>query len=291
MSLRPQDSGGAPRLVAAVMGVVAVGLALQQGGVSPHPDTAIAVAAPQVVAPAPATAPAPKGSGWLLRSGGWYIRVDGAEIELPSFARPEAENKLDDVACVASPFDHLIVANAKLHGFDWRLIAALIFEESRFKPESRSAKGAIGLMQVRPIAAEQIGMQHFEEPADNIQAGVKYLRHLDDMFDQARGDDRLGLILAAYNMGPAHVRDAQLLAQRYGYDPNRWQMSMERIIPLLEEPRFHKDLPAGFARGTDVVSYVDRVLKRYRQYQREMSDAPGITADALSSSAGVADNG
>lgn len=282
MSWRRQWLRGAPRGVAVVVGGAAVALALQHEDATPQPPEVFApsVAAKTVTHLPP---PAPKGAGWLLRSGGWYIRVDGAEIELPSFARATPDTKLEEIACPLSPFDDLIVRQAKLHGFDWRLIAALIFEESRFKPDSLSPKGAVGLMQVRAIAAEQVGMDRFHAPADNIQAGVKYLRHLDGIFEAARGEDRLRLVLAAYNMGPAHVRDAQTLAQRYGYDPNRWSLSMERILPLLEEPRFHKDLPSGFARGRDTVLYVDRVVRRYEQYQREMSDAPAITADALSS--------
>lgn len=285
MSLRPHGPGAAPRLLAAVVGAAAVVAALQSGGAAPSRDETapvVALSSP----PPPVAVPPAQGSGWLLRSGGWFIRVDGAEIELPPLSPPEAEAIPSPLASNASRFDALIISNALQHGFDWRLIAALIYEESGFKPESRSPKGAVGLMQVRPIAAEQIGMERFEAPADNIEAGVKYLRHLDHMFDQARGDDRLGLILAAYNMGPAHVRDAQWLAQYYGYDPNRWRLSMDRILPLLEEPIIHKALPAGYAQGRATVSYVERVLKRFRQYQREKADVADVTADALSSSPG-----
>ena len=286
MSMRPQGFVGAPRLVAAVMGVAAVALALQPGGAAPDRDESASVVAPS--SPPPLAAPVAKGSGWLLRTGGWYIRVDGAEIELPGFAAAPVEPM---PSSPARTIDELIIANAKQQGFDWRLIAALIFEESGFKPESRSPKGAVGLMQVRPIAAEQIGMARFEAPADNIEAGVKYLRYLDDMFDQARGDDRLSLILAAYNMGPAHVRDAQWLALHYGFDPNRWCLSMDRILPLLEEPQFHRALPAGFAQGRATVSYVERVLKRFRRYQRETPDLADIAAEAPSSSPGRLGNG
>lgn len=241
---------------------------------------------------ASAQPPNAAGSGWVLRSGGWYIRVDASDVELPPLseaaphaAEVEKDPRQEPAPVLANgrlPFDELILRNAQQHGFDWRLIAALIFEESRFKPESRSTQGAIGLMQVRPIAAEQIGMDKFDEPADNIRAGVKYLRYLDDQFADARGDDRLSLVLAAYNMGPAHVRDAQSLAEYYGFDPNRWQMSMERILPLLEDPEVHKFLASGFAKGTDVVDYVDRVRRRFAQYRRDLTELPGNSAEAVS---------
>ena len=225
---------------------------------------------------------------WALRSGGWYIRVDGAEVPLPTFAELTAVPPRASLATALSPFDHLIVHHAKAEGFDWRLIAALMFEESRFDPNSRSDKGAYGLMQVRPIAAEAVGAQHFTAPDDNVKTGVRYLHQLDGIFKEARGRDRLRLVLAAYNMGPGHVRDAQTLARRFGYDPNRWEDAMELMLPLLEEPNIAKQLPNGFAKGRDTIAYVERILERYQRYKAQ---AVGLDDDALSSSEGSAANG
>lgn len=230
--------------------------------------------------------PAPR--AWALRSGGWYIRVDGTEIAIPTFDEQTAAPPRASLALSLSPFDHLIVHHANAEGFDWRLIAAVIFEESRFDPSSRSDKGAYGLMQVRPIAAEAVGAERFKAPDDNVKTGVRYLRQLDEMFHAAADADRLGLILAAYNVGPGHLRDAQLLARRFGYDPNRWQDGIDLMLPLLEEPAIYEQLPNGFAHGSDTVMYVQRILERYQRYKREM---PANRAEALSSSSAPSANG
>ena len=220
-------------------------------------------------AAASAQPPAATGRAWSLRTGGWTIRVDGAEVEVPSLAqqtrpviRPRGPQPL-------SPYDLLIAHHAQVEGFDWRLIAALIFEESRFDPEAVSDAGAIGLMQVRPIAAAAVGSHAFSAPSDNIRTGARYLRQLNERFADAIGRDRLALVLAAYNMGPAHVRDAQLIARRVGYDPALWHESMALVLPLLEQPQLCERLPNGCAQGGATVAYVERILTRFDDYRRQ----------------------
>lgn len=216
---------------------------------------------------------------WSLRVGGWYIRVDGADVPVLSLTEQTTARPGAGLGITISPFDRLIAYHARAEGFDWRLIAALIFEESHFDPASRSDKGAVGLMQVRPIAAEAVGAMQFQAPADNVQTGVRYLRQLDDMFQAARGRDRLAIILAAYNVGPGHLHDAQMLARHFGYDPNRWQDALELMLPLLEQASIYQQLPNGYAKGSDTVAYVRRILERYERYKRQTL-APDIGADA-----------
>jgi membrane-bound lytic murein transglycosylase F len=173
-----------------------------------------------------------------------------------------------------SPYDHLIAHYAEAAGIDWRLIAAVIYEESRFQPDSISSAGAYGLMQVREVAARDVGEEEFIEPEANIRTGVRYLQRLEREFFAARDRDRLALMLAAYNMGIAHVQDAQTLARRFGYDPLRWDGAMDVMVSLLEEPQVHERLPAGFAQGRSVVDYVDRVLRRHASYRRDLPAVP-----------------
>jgi membrane-bound lytic murein transglycosylase MltF len=268
------------------VGTLAVASLLQQG-------QAERLSEPEVYGPAPqaqevSVPQPPESHAWRLHTGGWYIRVDGTEIAIPTFDEQTAAPPRASLAVSLSPFDHLIVHHAAAEGFDWRLIAAVIFEESRFDPSSRSDKGAYGLMQVRPIAAEAVGAESFKTPDDNVRTGVRYLRQLDEMFHEARGGDRLGLVLAAYNVGPGHVRDAQLLARNFGYDQNRWRDGIDLMLPLLEEPAIYEQLPNGFARGSGTVAYVERILQRYNRYKREV---PARDTEAVSASTGSAANG
>ncbi len=294
MLRRPSFISGALRGVAAGLGGAAIAVVLHWGvaerpsGDPPAPvahEPAAAEPAP-VAPPRPAPPVAPSRS-WALQTGGWYIRVDGADVALPTVRELTAARPRVSLTWSISPFDHVIAYHAKAEGFDWRLIAALIFEESRFNPNSESDKGAVGLMQVRPIAAEAVGAARFTAPDDNIKTGLQYLKQLDEMFHAATGNDRLRLVLAAYNIGPGHVRDAQTLARRFGYDPNRWEDAMDLMLPLLEQPRIYEHLPNGFAKGRDTVAYVQRILDRYRRY----TAAASPDSEALSSPEDESANG
>jgi membrane-bound lytic murein transglycosylase F len=139
-------------------------------------------------------------------------------------------------------------------------------------------------MQVRPIAAEDVGEVSFREPSDNVRTGVRYLKRLEGMFAASTGRDRLALVLAAYNMGPAHVQDAQMLARHYGFDPHRWDNGLKLMLPMLEDPMFHERLPAGYAQGRAASVYVERILTRYDRYRAEAGDVPGLAGPATSSS-------
>src|SRR5574337_1031749 len=135
-----------------------------------HPQTPMAP--PSEVAPVSAPAVAPvteRPHTWLVRTGGWYIRVDGADVPIPSFDElttlpRRVPEPVHDVLGTLSPFDDLIARHARAEGFDWRMVAALIYEESHFDPDRQSDKGAQGLMQVRPIAAEDVGATAFSAP-------------------------------------------------------------------------------------------------------------------------------
>jgi len=106
------------------------------------------------------------------------------------------------------------------------------------------------------------------------------------MFAGVREVERLPLMLAAYNMGPGHVADAQTLAKRFGFDPLRWYDSMERVLPLLEQPALYEQLPNGYARGRATVKYVRRVLDRYARDRRDPEIVSRPAADQAASARG-----
>lgn len=190
-----------------------------------------------------------------------------------------------------SRYDRLIARHAEEAGFDWRLIAALIFEESRFDHERVSEAGAYGLMQITPMAARDTGVKNYIAPRDNIEAGVKYLKTLARQFPHGRPDDRLALVLASYFVGAGHVEDAQRLARALGYDPHCWAESMERVLPLLEDPAHHNRTLYGFAQGSQAVRYVNAIRKRYMLYSqyvtRELAPAT-VRTDGLPQAASAA---
>lgn len=226
---------------------------------------------------APATGVAER-KAWSVRVDGWVIEVDGVTAR-PAWRQPPVEPRPAESPpeIALSRYDGLIGRYADEAGFDWRLVSAVIFEESGFQEEAESPAGAYGLMQVRPIAARDVGQVEFRDAESNIRTGVRYLKRLEDMFAAARGRDRLALVLAAYNMGPTHVQEAQFLARRFGYDPLVWNESMQAVLPLLEEPEFHEHLPSGYAQGSRTVQYVERVLARFDGYRRSLSaEPPGV---------------
>jgi hypothetical protein len=257
-------------LLAAVLGLSAHALAVLPQRAPARAATAAAPAEMAGLAPGPAPVP------HAVRPGHWSVVVDGWYIELDGVAgvHSAAPDTAATVPSLLSPYDQLIGKYAEEAGLDWRFVAAVIYEESHFEPDSVSDAGAVGLMQVRPIAAREVGELNFQEPEANIRAGVHYLQRLEREYESAGDRHRQALMLAAYNMGIAHVQDAQALARRFGYDPLRWDGAMDVMVSLLEEPQVYANLPNGFARGRSVVDYVDRVLRRYAAYRRDLPALP-----------------
>jgi membrane-bound lytic murein transglycosylase MltF len=279
--MAPRTIGAATLLCFAVVGAGATSLLLFR---EPLPPPAV----PQ--SPSPVTEVRPveprERRQWRVQVDGWSIEVDQVGKGYLA-ALDQAIDQPEEEEFVApdrtSPYAGLIAKYTRAAGLDWRLVAALIAEESGFRPDVESEAGAYGLMQIRPIAARDVGETDYQSPQANIRTGVRYLKRLDRMFIAADERDRLALVLAAYHMGPAHVADAQELARQHGYDPLRWYGSVEALLPLLEEPAIYPELPSGFARGRQTVGYVDRVLRRYDLSRREFAGVhPAPEAAAVS---------
>lgn len=252
---------------AAVLVAIAMGHRAERG----EPVSAMSPAAE--LAPPQMAAAVPRGPRWSVKIDGWTIKVD----EVVRQTIPELEPEY--VRPMLSPYDQMIARYAEAAGLDWRFVSAVIYEESRFDADSRSSAGAVGLMQVMPAAAADVGELQFHEPEANVRAGVRYLQRLVREYASAAERDRLALMLAAYNMGMGHVRDAQQLARRFGYDPLRWDGAMDVMVALLEEPQVAEEMRHGFAQGRSVVGYVERVLNRYASYRRTL---PAVMPASLS---------
>jgi membrane-bound lytic murein transglycosylase F len=173
----------------------------------------------------------------------------------------------------------MIKTYSRRYGFDWRLILALIRQESRFSPEAVSHKGAFGLMQIMPVTGREVslvlGIENMALPKNNIRGGIFYLRTMYNRFEAADEAERLKLSLAAYNAGPGRVYDAQGIASYFNESPNEWQ-SVRDALPLLSKqyytlhesvwdrgkPRF-----GWFGDSGETIAYVENIMEYYDEYR------------------------
>ncbi len=171
-----------------------------------------------------------------------------------------------------SPYDALFKKHARLIGWDWRLLASISYQESRFNPAVVSWAGAEGLMGIMPATARALGMTPHElkDPDTGIRAGVDCLRRFRQGFsDIDDPEEKIKFTLAAYNAGIGHVYDARRLAEKYGKDPNRWEGNVAEYIRLKNEPEYYNDpvCEHGYLRGSETYNYVREVLERYHYYK------------------------
>ncbi|MBM3163096.1 MAG: transporter substrate-binding domain-containing protein [Chlorobi bacterium] len=169
-----------------------------------------------------------------------------------------------------SSYDPLVKKYAAEIGWDWRLLASLLYEESNFDPEAISWAGATGLMQLMPGTARMFGITDLFDPETNIRAGTLYLDRLQKEWAGITDpENRINFILASYNAGPGHVRDAQRLARKYGRDPGVWKGSVERYMELKSDPFYYRDEVAeyGYCNGIMPVNYARSILGRYALYR------------------------
>jgi membrane-bound lytic murein transglycosylase F len=170
-----------------------------------------------------------------------------------------------------SVYDPLVKEHARLVEWDWRLLAALIYKESRFDPDAISRFGAVGLMQVMPRTAIDLGCLDYLSPRDNIRAGVTYLRSLQTLFARypIEPEERTKFILAAYNAGPGHVFDAMRLAEERDKDPYTWDGNVDYFLLNKSRPEFYRHALAthGYCDGKQVYDFVNEIIETYAHYK------------------------
>ncbi|TAJ06671.1 lytic transglycosylase F [Marinilabiliaceae bacterium JC017] len=175
-----------------------------------------------------------------------------------------------------SEFDDIIRKESEKYALDWRLIASIIYQESRFVPDVESWAGAVGLMQLMPETAEIFGVKSITSPVDNIKGGIKFLRWLDKRLAKDISDDeeRLKFVLAAYNVGIGHVRDAMALAEKNGKDSKKWNRNVDFYLLNKSNPEYYNDpvVKFGYCRGEEPYQYVTDILERYNHYKNVITD-------------------
>lgn len=169
-----------------------------------------------------------------------------------------------------SPYDAIVKNQARRLGWDWRLLSAVIFKESRFSMGVASKRGATGLMQVLKSTAATYGVYDLYNPEENVKAGTSYLSYLKNRYEKM-GIDSLNVIkftLAAYNAGESRINDCMNFTMSLGRNFADWE-EVAATIPLMSDPEYYGDadfLRHGKFYGTETVEYVNKVMDIYSLY-------------------------
>lgn len=169
-----------------------------------------------------------------------------------------------------SPYDDEIRTAAKIIGWDWRMLASLVYQESEFKPNVRSWVGAFGLMQLMPSVLEKYGLDSTADPSEQLTAGVRHLIYINNQLPPEIVDstEQVKFLLASYNCGLGHVLDARRLAEKHEKDPNNWTNSVDSCVLNLSEKEHYHDpvVYYGYIRGKETFNFVEEIMERYKIY-------------------------
>lgn len=194
---------------------------------------------------------------------------------------------------VISVYDDLFKNASTVTGWDWKLIAAMSYQESAFDPNARSGVGAQGLMQLMPQTAKSLGLEEHEicNPDKNVGAAARYINQLNTSFTDIKNrEERTKFILGAYNGGIGHIRDAMALARKYNRNPFVWDEVAPYVLGL-SQPQYYKDrvVKRGYMRGSETANYVLRIMERWRDYGGNVvvSGPPKMATDAPTHGAGA----
>lgn len=169
-----------------------------------------------------------------------------------------------------SAFDDIIKEGADQLGWDWRLLASLVYKESRFDTSAISYAGAVGLLQLMPVTLTRFGVKDPNNPVESLRGGVNYLKYLDRFWLERIPDntERIKFILASYNVGHGHVQDSWRLSIKYGKDSRMWE-NVAFYLNQKSKPEVYRDplVKSGYAKGHLAVQYVVDILNLYESYK------------------------
>jgi len=171
-----------------------------------------------------------------------------------------------------SQYDDMFKVYSEKIGWDWQLLASMVYQESHFKATAQSWAGASGLMQLVPGTAKRYGLDSAYQTAEqSIKAGTSYISDLDKYWKHriSYKEERIKFILASYNVGLGHVIDARNLASKFGKDPNLWFHNVEYMVLQKSNPMIYTDpiVKCGYCRGQETFMYVKEILNRYEHYK------------------------
>ena len=220
----------------------------------------------------------------LLLAANKWLKVEKEETDFYTIyakyfrARTNLKQKLQsDYSSVSggqiSPYDGILKEEASVINWDWRLLAAQVYQESKFNPKAESWLGAYGLMQLVPQTAAAYGLDssNIESPQANIKAGVQYLKWINEFWERSIDNkvERQKFVLASYNVGLVHIIDAKNLADKYGADPTIWDENVENYVLKKSEAEFYTDKVCkhGYCRGKEPYNYVKNIMEGFEHYK------------------------
>ncbi|MBI1425413.1 MAG: membrane-bound lytic murein transglycosylase MltF [Gammaproteobacteria bacterium] len=152
---------------------------------------------------------------------------------------------------------------AKAYNLDWRLLAALSYQESHWRPHAVSYTGVRGIMMLTQATAKHLGVEERTDARESILGGARYLRYLiDKLPDDIKEPDRTWIAVAAYNVGYGHVEDARAITDTLGNNPHKW-IDIKASLPYLAKRKWYKQTEHGYARGWEPVRYVENIRSYY----------------------------
>ena len=182
--------------------------------------------------------------------------------QISSFRTPNNETRW---AGILSPYDELIKPIAEEYGVDWKLIVAMMAQESRFDASAKSWAGAVGLMQVVPRFSPYTEVELFD-PEISVREGVRIVTEHIAHYAYLDSVNQIAYSLATYNAGLGHVADARRLVIDQNKNPNEWENVSDALLKLMNR-KYYKDARYGFCRGIETVRYVKEIQNRYSMYQ------------------------
>jgi len=170
-----------------------------------------------------------------------------------------------------SEYDNLIREGADSLEWDWRLLAAQCYQESRFNPKAKSWAGAKGLFQLMPKTGKNYGVRNFFNPRQNVMGAVQHIQWLEAYWQDKIKDDeeRVKFVLGSYNAGHGHVMDAVRLTRKYSRNPLIWDQNVDYFLLRKARPEYFNDpvVKYGYCRGEEPVVYVKNIMDLFEQYQ------------------------
>ncbi len=198
-----------------------------------------------------------------------YTAIYQKYFEKSKYFESEGFKKIPSYNRISS-YDDYFKTYAKIVGWDWRLLAAVAYKESKFDPNVTSWAGACGLMQIMPKTALSLGLteEEFYDPEKNIQAAAKYLNKMNNLFPNISDErEKVKFVLASYNAGPGHIFDARALALKNDKNPDVWD-DVKEYLRLKSNPEYYNDevCKYGYCRGEEPINYVDVITTKYGEY-------------------------